>query len=263
MRDDYEWERDGFEVLTNVWPDGELDAFEQMLESRAIVMLNHLDPAAPTDNFYGTMSAIEKISRAHFYELTTQMGSTVSGMKLALSQRIQDFLRNRIGWSLDHFATIPTLFWNDPSVARLHYRWHQEASYLQAYDFGVHVWGACLRDLTEEDGPMYVLPGSHKLGLLSYEARCATDSVTQLEVPKEVVAKFSPIPCDIRRGEAVLFHQNLIHCTGTNCSKLPRASIVTRYFSTAHEPNLRSPLQFQNPKSRDQVIAAGTKAAIS
>jgi phytanoyl-CoA hydroxylase len=123
------------------------------------------------------------------------------------------------------------------------------------------VWAAALRDLTEEDGPMYVLPGSHKLGLIEYKASKAADAVTQLEVPREIVDQFNPVVCDLKRGDAVIFHQNLVHSTGTNMGKLPRASIVTRYFSTATRPDLMSPLQFKNPKKMDDVMAAGLKAA--
>ena len=84
------------------------------------------------------------------------------------------------------------------------------------------VWVA-LVDTDESNGCLWIVPGSHALGLLEHE-RAELNPVLH-----EVRHGEPAIPVPLAAGEAVAFHGLTLHGSGPNRSDAPRPSLFVRY----------------------------------
>jgi ectoine hydroxylase-related dioxygenase (phytanoyl-CoA dioxygenase family) len=100
--------------------------------------------------------------------------------------------------------------------------WHQDGGSVWALDRDplVTVWVA-LDDATPENGCMDIVPGSHRLGLLSWYGSTVADEHVELYCQPE---SCSPLP--VEAGSAVLVHNWLLHRSGVNPTAAPRRAFT-------------------------------------
>ena len=89
--------------------------------------------------------------------------------------------------------------------------WHSDFHFPTDAALVVNV-GIYLQDMTDDRGPLYVVPGSHRWN------REPTEDEVEAELPGEV--KLSLV-----RGSAVVFHGRLWHTGSSNASDAPRRAI--------------------------------------
>ena len=99
-----------------------------------------------------------------------------------------------------------------------------------------------LNDTSEFSGGLYILPGSHKLGLLESVQDTAT-SYKLWSIPKQKmieVLRSSPSPVAVtgKAGTGVLFHCNVLHASGHNLSGEDRWHIYVSCNAVANKPVL-------------------------
>lgn len=98
------------------------------------------------------------------------------------------------------------------------YHWHQDNGFgpLDPAN-NVTCWVA-LDDTHESNGCLWVLPGSHKQGVIEYIASRGRERIAA------ITDESAAIPLPMRAGECVLFHGNLLHTSkGNTTDKLRRA----------------------------------------
>ena len=101
--------------------------------------------------------------------------------------------------------------------------WHQDSGYGQldpATDLTVFV---ALTDMTEQNGCLQVVPGSHRGGLLAH----ATSAVNP--VLRESPRAGDALAVPLRAGEALAFSGLLVHGSGPNHGSAPRVAFYVRY----------------------------------
>ncbi len=109
---------------------------------------------------------------------------------------------------------------------------HQDMTLVDEAKFaGMNIW-APLVDLTMENGPIYVLPGSHRL-LPSYRGSSLPDIYDGLS--KEVISVMTPLL--LKAGQAVAFDQSLLHYSPANQSEAER--IVVNTFISNEKAQIR------------------------
>ncbi len=103
--------------------------------------------------------------------------------------------------------------------------WHQDGGDVWALDRDplVTVWVA-LDPATRANGCMEVVPGTHRLGLLSLYGSTVEEKYVQVHCPAERVH-----PLEVEAGHAVLLHNWLIHRSGVNPSSVPRRALTVCY----------------------------------
>jgi ectoine hydroxylase-related dioxygenase (phytanoyl-CoA dioxygenase family) len=100
--------------------------------------------------------------------------------------------------------------------------WHQDAAYWKNYEPNqITVWIA-IDDATEENGCVWAIPGSHKLGLVPHVSR-------ELQVPESQLDLKKAVPVPVQSGGLLIFHSLVLHMSKANTSDKPRCAIICDY----------------------------------
>ncbi len=132
-----------------------------------------------------------------------------------------------------------------PAIEGTHWMWHQDYNSWSKDGCptpNMATFNVMLNDTSELSGALYIIPGSHKLGLLESELY-AGSSVRLWAIPKQKmidVLRTSPAPVPIvgRAGTGVLFHCNVLHASGHNLSAEDRWHIYVSCNAVANKPIL-------------------------
>lgn len=100
--------------------------------------------------------------------------------------------------------------------------WHQDAAYWKQFEpRQITVWIA-LDDATEENGCVWAIPRSHKLGLIPHVSK-----ELQVEESRIDLSKAAPVP--VRSGGLLIFHSLVLHMSKKNLSDKNRCAIICDY----------------------------------
>lgn len=106
----------------------------------------------------------------------------------------------------------------------------------------ITVWTA-LDDSTRANGCVQVVPGTHKLGLLSERGHTITS-----EQEARYCQEDESVYLEARAGQAILLHNWLLHRSGVNTIDQPRRAFSVCYMrgstGLARDPSVRFPLVF-------------------
>lgn len=256
LREDFE--RDGYVIIEDAIPfktvcDFEV-AFLQLAEK--LMREDGIDPSDLTE-----YELLEKLYTNHldkFYKLGSNIGSSIAGWKMFASQNFQTALNELFGErQINSMFPYPwNVFYNRKEGNRLRYTLHQESVALTTVKTAYHIWTPLFRDLELADGPMVVLKGSHKK-LFPYITEKVPNGITQLHIPPELIEEYERVHCTFNRGTVIIFHNNLVHGSGTNLTDFPRIACATRLHALmdeeVFEPYVR--YYFTSEESRKGVEA--------
>lgn len=111
--------------------------------------------------------------------------------------------------------------------------WHQDYYYWQCADRPemVTAWIA-FDDVTVENGCMYVVPRSHRWGMME-ESDFFNSDIDNLERKVKVPEgdRFETVPCVLKKGHVSFHHGLTIHGSGPNTTNAPRRSLVVHTMS--------------------------------
>ena len=252
-----EIEQNGFFFARNLLALEQIERLENLIVRRARIDLDALGLPNGEMTPFELLRSLEGASRQRFYKLCS-IGSGFAGLQIATSPTVAEVIGQSFGMDASEvFPFPPAIFFNDRPVTRLQYRWHQESSYLQAYRNFLTIWFPLFSDLAPEDGPMIVARGSHR-EVYPYAASKEPNGVTQFAVADDIATRFEQVPCAIARGDAVVFHRDMLHKTGENLSGRPRVSVVIRYFNVLETPEFQPMLVPNNLTNHAVVAAQGT-----
>ena len=121
-------------------------------------------------------------------------------------------------------STLPILRIDRPSEARYLTPAHQDYWYSMLSDRSVTYWFPLL-PVTEAMGPLWVVPGSHRAGLLPIKRWTAENPYAL----KDDVNGSRYLPVFLKEDEVLVFSQYLIHKSGVNRSDRARITIQVRH----------------------------------
>jgi len=146
-----------------------------------------------------------------------------------------------------------------PAIEGTIWQWHQDYNSWSKDGCprpDMATFNVMLNDTTEFSGGLYIIPGTHRLGLL--ESVQDTSTAYKLwSIPKQKmieVMKSSPAPVPVtgRAGTAVLFHCNVLHASGHNLSAEDRWHIYVSCNAVANAP------KFTATSRPDWVVSRNT-----
>lgn len=111
------------------------------------------------------------------------------------------------------------------------FAWHQDNGYGELDPYNALTTLTALDDTDEENGCLWILPGSHKLGQLDRLTKQQKDQQVSLDTRPEDESKAIPVP--MKAGEAVCFHCHTLHRSEGNHSKTRDRRIVFMRYADA------------------------------
>lgn len=117
------------------------------------------------------------------------------------------------------------MFMNKPAGKGTELPWHQDGGESWALDRDpvVTVWTA-LDPATRANGCVEVIPGSHRMGLLSSWGHTITDEQAVAYCPRDKVEFL-----ELQPGDVALLHNWLLHRSGVNTTSVPRRGFSVCY----------------------------------
>jgi hypothetical protein len=112
-----------------------------------------------------------------------------------------------------------------PRDERLSYGWHQEISYTPGFKNLINFWFPVFDAATRQNGTMSVLLGSHRHGALPYTEQKPSPDGYKSRVPVNIDEMLQAHPefhCEVRTGDLIIFHPDLVHRSNPNCSSRTR-----------------------------------------
>jgi len=139
--------------------------------------------------------------------------------------------------------------------------WHQDAFYF-AFDRGPQL-GAWLAvtEATRENGPLWVLPASHREPVHRVVADSRPDALFgYVEIVDHDMTAAEPVL--MQRGDLLVFHAHLMHRSTDNISKGRRAAMVYHYTPAGTVDGTRGRFGFDSPNNDFvPVLRAGRPVA--
>jgi phytanoyl-CoA hydroxylase len=114
--------------------------------------------------------------------------------------------------------------------------WHQDSSYFEPYCDKALVLTAWvpLVTATEQNGCMWVIPGSHRLPVVPHQLH---QSGKYLEIAEADLPAGQRVCCPVRKGGALLMTNRTVHGSFANRTEIVRWSMDLRYQSAALPTN--------------------------
>jgi len=141
----------------------------------------------------------------------------------------RDITRKLIG---EHISIFRAMFMNKPPHNGTHLPYHQDGGTgwrLTDYDGEkfVTIWTA-LDKATVENGCVQIVPGSHKLGLLSERGHTISEDHRLQHAPAE-----KSVYLEAEQGEVFVLHNFLLHRSGINSTDYSRRGFSVCYMDAA------------------------------
>jgi len=138
--------------------------------------------------------------------------------------------------------------------------WHQdEAFYLDPDDpdtvskTRMSVW-VPLQDATEDNGCLWIVPGSHKWGLQDYTM--AADGTCRRRIDREAYANEHAVPVPVKAGSAVLFSAWTWHHSKNNHTDNIRRAFIVSYQEATVPRGDTDQLKVLRPAPQEPVSAS-------
>lgn len=237
IRNDYL--RDGFLLRRGLFQTSDLTAIKD--DTLRALELQRLG-AAGSDRLVTALRELFDADHQRYEGFLRLVQNLLSLGQIAQDQRILSTLR-ALGLEFPTFCLRPLMFLHSPHLAQqeFHHRTppHQDWRSMQGSIDAMVVWMP-LVDVDEPLGPLQIVPGSHRRGLLGsvedpwYRRLADVDDDAFVSVP-------------MRAGDVLFFSAFLVHRSGENRSGDVRWSVQFRY-NNAAEPTFVE-RKFANPYS--------------
>ena len=117
--------------------------------------------------------------------------------------------------------------------------WHQDWAFYPHTNDDILAVGIMLDDATSDNGPLMVVPGSHRGPIFDHHADGYFCGAVDPAAVKDEVAR--AVPMTGRAGSMSFHHVRLLHGSAQNVSSLPRALLLFEYAAADAWPLLNAP----------------------
>ena len=240
IKDSYD--RDGYVVVREIIDDRDLDPMRNFIKEKVDTYVNEQYALGKLSSLYQGESFEDR-----YAAICKGQGIVPRGWSLGSFGREFYDLYNLPGilhiLSVIHGPEIsslgsPSLRTKLPGSVITSFPWHQDSQYVDQREVGkkerhtgnlhmVTVW-VPLVEATVENGCCWVIPGSHRWGLL--DGARGDDMNVRME--EDVEARGTPVPVPLKPGGALFMSNLCIHSSKLNTTGGCRWSIDFRYFPT-------------------------------
>ena len=108
---------------------------------------------------------------------------------------------------------------------------HQDSPYFPISPMNFITCWIALEDVTEENGCMKFIPGSHQLGALPHSEKWMVGNREDMRIPKDLIQDKDEVSICLKAGSASFHHSLLVHRSGSNNSPHSRKGWAIHYMS--------------------------------
>jgi polysaccharide pyruvyl transferase WcaK-like protein len=223
-----DYDRDGFLHLGKVIEPEELDLLRQRADDLALGNVRNpnvqmqLDTGGGYEDLPAAVSSFDRGTR--LYRKIQGLETDELFSRLVRQPLFLEISARQYGQHAP-VSIFRAMVMNKPAGQGTILPWHQDGGDVWALDRDplVTIWIA-LDPATPENGCMEIVPGTHRLGLLSTFGSTVADEDVALHCPPQRVQSLP-----VEAGHAVLLHNWLIHRSGVNPSPMPRRAFTACY----------------------------------
>ena len=233
---------DGYFIADNIVSEKKIDTFLENIfkiycKYNPLTKMLELKNPWHTDLFHDELIRFRKSDPKRFSLLYDTAQTSISLLDLVYDEIIANTAAKLLNSSSTELSATDGMARMDAPLDKRNIAgWHQEISYL--HNDGLVVW-IPLSDITAELGPLQICPKSHLEGELKVVKQTDLPSdvstVSIDEIKAENLEKYSIMPVEIKKGDALFFHTSLFHSSGVNKSNKFRFSCQTRYTPSTAE----------------------------
>jgi len=147
-----------------------------------------------------------------------------------------------------------------PAIEGVGWSWHQDYGQWKFDGLPSPIITTCLvllDDADEMGGPLYIAPGSHKLGNLLAVEDPGVVAANRYSLPRdELIATLrarKPVSITGKRGLVAFFHSNLVHGSGQNISPNDRRQLYIVYNPVANRPDEGARIREEHLSSKNHA----------
>ena len=187
-------------------------------------------------------------------------GNTIYGM-VARSRRIVDSMEKILEGEVYHYHSKMIL--KDAKVGGA-WTWHQDYGYWYQNGILFPLMSSVMiavDQATKENGCLQVLKGSHHMNRIDHELR-GEQAGANLERVQEAEKVLEKVYCEMKPGDALFFHCNILHRSDQNQSDNARWSLICCYNAARNNPYKESHHPRYTPLEKvddSAILAAGIK----
>lgn len=230
------FKEEGYFILDRFFSESEMNELTSRIDG---CVEEHVEAMKAKDNQEGISRANEITFTAHMVK------KDAYAQKFCAQDKFVDFTTKLLGPEV-------ALFWDQAVYKRPEtdkdFPWHQDNGYgLVLSEEYVTCWIA-LEDATIDNGCIWIMPRSHKQGIVEHKSTPIGWQCYFGEDPG--------VPVPLKKGSMVVFSSLLFHRSGPNISQDIRKGYIVQYFPT-HTLNVKSGKPFKK-----MVIARNGKAEL-
>jgi phytanoyl-CoA hydroxylase len=110
--------------------------------------------------------------------------------------------------------------------------YHQDSAYFAIEPKAIITCWAALDDVTQQNGCLWVIPGSHIGGIVDHSQEWMVGDRKDMMVPDEALEREREVPITMKAGSCSFHHSVLLHRSGPNLTEQHRRGLATHYMSS-------------------------------
>lgn len=242
MNDIEFFKQNGYLVLSDALPKGDLDAFRKTfikIVSRVIKTASKKHPELlPIEKYESYNEALIKLQKVNCYYVSViqrLISRTPEFYKLSSSDKLftkikELFLKEK---DLPIYILSNGIVLTNPNnstnkrSSNFELDWHKDTFFTIPKSHFIQFWGPVLHNATEEIGALMLCPGSHKDGFGKQIFHPEKHFNHRYSIEKNEVKQYKKISVPLQLGQMLIFDGRLIHASGKNTDNNKiRASII-------------------------------------
>jgi phytanoyl-CoA hydroxylase len=148
-------------------------------------------------------------------------------MKYAKDDRILEIVEELMGPDIKLFGS--QLFMKPPGGVEKPY--HQDSPYFPIEPMSLVTCWIALDDVTVENGCLWVVPGSHRLGPLPHTEKWLVGDREDKRVPESEFDRSTEVPITLSPGSCSFHHSLILHMSHPNHTKTSRRGLAYHYMT--------------------------------
>ena len=253
------YREDGFFIRPQMFAADEADALSGHIEE--LVALIESSAVLPNEQ---KQTILKRVANAETQTGPASLNSLyrIHTFSATVRAHIRDARRLAVANALvgaDLFCPNDLYFFKPPGTGKP-IAWHQDSWYFSNMyissigdtieDASIGTWLA-LDDADEENGCLWVIPGSHRLGVVEHEDVESDEYFLQKRVFVDDEMEARGIPVEVPKGALVVFNNALLHRSTVNRSNRFRRAYIVHYMKLSMQPteylrNRRAPAAAQH-----------------